>query len=199
MRATTSSSGIAPLNALFEYSIVAFPDQLVQQQIRDEKRFFRDRFCSFQPVEMDGFVMIAQYYSKEIMEETLIRWLQNITRLQNSFIVTLNNFSSIPPDTIYLRVQEAENFVKLCGSIKMIDGFIRANDCPPVQLMIRPLIIIASGLPENIYKNAINEYAERSFTASFKLEKLSLLKRETNHDSFQLFYSFNLSTPLNQN
>src|SRR5918993_460180 len=164
MRTATNSPGIAPLNALFEYNIVACPDQLVQ---------------------------------KEIMDETLLRWLQNIMRLQNSFIVTINNFSSIPPDTIYLRIQEAENFNHICRSIKMIDGFVQANDCPPVQMMTRPLIKIASGLPENIYNKVLGEYAERSFTASFKIEKFSVLKRETIYDPFQLLYSFNLSTPLN--
>ena len=197
MRSVLSSLSIAPLNALFEYSIVAFPDQQIQQQILEEKIFFHNRFCSFQPVEKESFIMIAQYYAKEVMEETLIRWLQNISRIQNSFIITLNNFSSIPPDTIYLRVQEAENFIQLCRSIKIIDGFVQANDCPPVQFMTKPLIKIASGLPENIYKNVLCEYAERNFTASFKVEKLSLLKRETHFDSFQLLYSFNLSTPLN--
>ena len=194
MRTASGSPGLLPLNALFEYAIVACPDQPVQQQIQDEKSFFHDRFIPYRPVEKDAFVMIGRYYAKEIMEDTLIRWLQNIMRLQNSFIVTLNNFSSIPPDTIYLRIQEAENFNLLIRSIKMIDGFIQANDCPPIQLMTKPMIEIASGLPENIYAKSIGEYAKRSFTASFKIEKLALLKRETNADSFQLLYSFNLST-----
>ena len=197
MQTAISSTGIVSLNTLFEYSIVILPDQLVQQQIRDEKTFFHDRFCSFQPVETKSYVMIAQYYAKEIMEETLIRWLQNITRLQNSFTVTLNNFSGIPPDTIYLRIQETENFKQLSRAIKMIDGFVQENGCPTVQLMTKPLITIASGLPESIYKNAIGEYAERSFTATFKIEKILLLKKETQADPSQLLYSFNLSTPLN--
>ena len=194
MRTAISSPGILPLNALFEYAIVAFPDPVLQQQIQDEKTFFHDRFSSYGPGEKDAFVMIAQYYAKEIMEDTLIRWLQNIMRLQNSFMITLNNFSSIPPDTIYLRIQEAVNFNLMFRSIKMIDGFVQANDCPPVQLMTRPMIEIASGLPENIYEKSIGEYAKRSFTASFKIEKLALLKRETKADSFQMLYSFNLST-----
>lgn len=197
MREAISLPGIATLNALFEYSIVASPDALVQQQILDEKTFFYEQFCPFLPIDTESFIMIARYHAKEIMEETLIRWLQNITRLQSSFSVRLNNFSSIPPDTIYLRVQDVENFMQLCRSIQIIDGFVQANDCPPVQLMTRPMIKIASGLTENIYKNAIGEYAERSFTATFKTEKLLLLKRETSVDSFQMLYSFNLSSPMN--
>lgn len=197
MRTAISPPGLLPLNALFEYVIVACPDSFVQQQILEEKLFFHNRFCAFRPVDKCASVIIAQYHAKEIMEETLIRWLENIMRHQNSFTVTLNNFSSVPSHTIYLRIQEGEKFNLLCSSIKMIDGFVQDNDCPPIQMMKKPQIEIASGLPENIYSKAIAEYAERSFTALFKIDKIALLKRETNADSFQLLYNFNLSTPLN--
>jgi hypothetical protein len=193
MRSANSSAGIVPLNALHEYSIVALPGQLVQQKIMDERIFFSDRLDLVQPVEKDAFVSIANYYAKEVMEETLIRWFQNIARLQNGFNVTLNNFSSISPGSIYLRILETDPFIQLANSIKIIDAFVQANDCPPIQLIHRPVIEFLSGLPENTYESAVYECARRSFTASFRIEKLALLKREFHSDPLELMYSFTLS------
>jgi hypothetical protein len=193
MQLATGSTGIAPLNALYEYFIVAYPDSLVQYRIREETQIFQDRFGLGQPADAKAFLLIANYFAKEVMEETLIRWLENIARLKNSFTATLNNFSASPPGTIYLKVQEPAPFIQLANSIKMIDSFVQANDCPPVQLIKRPMITIASGLPEHLYETAVHEYDGRIFNASFIIEKLALIKRESHNDPFQLVYSFSLS------
>jgi len=161
---------------LWEYLLVAQPNEEVNEKVLVEKDFFRSNYEFV--VKTKPHITIANFLSKELMEETLGRWIQNICNLHTSFNVTLNNFSGFPPHTIYVRVQDPQPLKKLAAALKILDGFIQSNDCPPLYLVTKPHVTIAEALPERIYNEAVKEYAQRSFHASFTVEKLLLLKRD---------------------
>jgi hypothetical protein len=139
-------------------------------------------------------ISIAQFQAKEIMEETLERWIQNICLLHNSFEIRLNNFSSLPPHTIYLRILDPMPINHICNQLKMLNGFIESNNCPPLVLNSRPYLAVASGLPEYVYDKAVKEYAQRCFSQSFSVEKLVLLKKQGLYATSQVVSSFRLAT-----
>jgi 2'-5' RNA ligase len=165
-------------NELWEYLLVASPAKEVFDKIVDEKKFFFENYGHKLANQTKPHITIANFLAKEEMEETLARWIQNVCNLQNSFTVTLNNYSGFPPHTIYLRIQNAEPFRKLANALKILDGFIQSNDCPPLKLVSKPHLTFARQLPELIYETAIKDYAQKIFHESFKIEKLILLKRD---------------------
>jgi 2'-5' RNA ligase len=180
---------------LCEYLLVAHPNEEVNEKVMTEKRNFTSNHDYTLAKETKPHITIANFLAKEEMEETLIRWIQNICNLNTSFSVTLNNFSSFSPHTIYLRVQDHDPFKKLANALKILDGFIQSNDCPPLRLVNKPHLTIARGLPESIYEDAIKEYAQRSFHESFKVDKLFLLKRDV-FMKCHLINTFVLPPPL---
>jgi 2'-5' RNA ligase len=163
---------------LWEYLLVASPAKEVFDKIVEEKKLFFDNYEYKRAVQAEPHITIANFLAKEGMEETLARWIQNVCNLQNSFTVTLNNYSGFPPHTIYLRVQNAEPFKKLANALKILDGFIQSNDCPPLALVSKPHLSIAKQLPQFIYETAINDYSQKNFHESFNVDKLFLLKRD---------------------
>jgi 2'-5' RNA ligase len=164
---------------LREYRLVVYPGSEINEQITEEKKIFWCTYHYETALKAKPHIVVAKFMIKEGMEETVVRWIQNICNLQNGFSVLLNNYSGFPPDTIYLRVQNDEPFKKLANALKILDGFIQSNGCPPLELISKPHLPIAKRLPECIYKTAINEYAEKTFHGSFKVEKLVLLKKDT--------------------
>ena len=176
MKFVNSSAGFQTDCDLWEYLLVAQPDEEVNEKLWREKEFFRNYYDS--ATIATSHITIASFLSKELMEETLARWIQNICNLHTSFNVTLNNFSGFPPHIIYARVLDPQPFKKLAAALKIIDGFIQSNDCPPLRLVTKPHVTIAEALPEHIYNTAVKEYAQRSFHASFKVEKLLLFRRD---------------------
>lgn len=182
-------------NELWEYLLVASPAKEVFDKIVDEKKFFFENYGHKLATQTKPHITIANFLAKEEMEETLVRWIQNVCNLQNSFTVTLNNYSGFPPHTIYLRVHNAEPFKKLANALKILDGFIQSNDCPPLKLVSKPHLTIARQLPEFIYETAIKDYAEKIFCESFKVEKLILLKRDA-YMRCHLINTFILPPPL---
>ncbi|MFL5810937.1 MAG: 2'-5' RNA ligase family protein [Flavisolibacter sp.] len=185
--------------ALYEYALVVHPDAAVVEKIMDEKRLFHSHYAHTRVSKMKPHITIAHFLAKDIMEETLIRWIQNICHLQRGFQLSLNNFSGIPPDSIYVRVQEPSPLIHLANAMKMIDGFIQSNDCPPLQTISRPHLMIAANLPEHVYNNAIGDYAAKSFNATFTVDKLELLKMESGFDRCEVVNRFPLSQSVASN
>jgi 2'-5' RNA ligase len=163
---------------LWEYLLVAHPDAEVNEKVIAEKEVFPSLHNHDIAIKTKPHITIANFLMKEPMEEIAIKWIQNICNLHTSFGVTLNNFSGFPPHTIYLRVQDPQPFKQLANALKILDGFIQSNGCPPLHLVTKPHLTIARALPEYAYDKAIKEYSKRSFHACFKVEKLFLLKRD---------------------
>ncbi|HWH64153.1 MAG TPA: hypothetical protein VNS50_12800, partial [Ginsengibacter sp.] len=82
---------------LYEYLLVAHPDTIVNEKVIAEKQLFYNEYKEKVSVKTQPHITIANFLAKESMEETLIRWRQRICSQQQSFTVTLNNFSGFPP------------------------------------------------------------------------------------------------------
>lgn len=160
-----------------EYLLVAHPDKKVAEKIIEEKRKFTKDYKESIAVKTHPHITIANWLGKEQMEETLIRWIQNICNSHSHFPVTLNNFSGFVPHTIFLQIQNAQPFKQLAKSLKAIDYFIRANECPPLKLITTPHLTIARRLSEETYFKALQTYLQRTFQQSFIVNELTLIKR----------------------
>jgi 2'-5' RNA ligase len=180
---------------LWDYLLVAHPDERVNEKIKEEKQFFYLNYGQKTTVQTKSHITIASFLAKERMEETLTRWIQNICNLHCGFEVTLNNFSGFPPHAVYLRVQDPKPFKKLTNALKILDNFIQTNDCPPLHPATKPHLTIAKGLPGDVYEKAIKEYAGRTFHDSFMVDKLVLLKRDAQYKC-RLVNTFTLPPPL---
>lgn len=172
------SGAFSKQEELWEYSLVVYPDDTVVQNIEEEKRFLHHNFFLQPKKDPKPHITIGSFLAKEIMEETLERWIQNICQLQSAFELALNNFSGFPTGTIYLRIQDNRPLLKLAAALNMLDGFIQANDCPPVCIERKPHLVIAHELPATVYDPAIKAFAGRSFFGSFRVEKIYLLKTD---------------------
>jgi hypothetical protein len=177
---------------LSEYLLAAMPDELVQRKVMEEKEIFRAQYGRVPLASDRPHIIIASFLAKEMMEETLIRWIQNVCRLQQGFTVRLNNYNGIPEGMIYLRVQDPKPIHQLANAVGIIDGFLQSNECPPVSPVNRPQLPIAVGLPLGVYEKAVVEYAGKIFSESFKVEKLILLKREAGYGTVEILNTFTL-------
>ncbi len=167
---------------LYEYLLVANPDIPVNEKVMAEKQFFYDEFKEKVSIKSQPHITIANFLAKESMEETLIRWIQRICSQQQSFIVTLNNYSGFPPDTIYLRIQNEQPFQKLATDLKVLNAYVNSCSCPPVKIISKPYLSIAGRIPEDVYFRALTQYAQKSFHESFLVSELQLLKRKHQYD-----------------
>ena len=190
------SSNALQLNGeLWEYQLVVYPDEPVNEKLIEERNRFYSKYDTRSQVQLKPHILIANFLAKEEMEATLLRWIQNICNLQSSFNVCLNNFGGFLPDTVYLRVQDAGPFQKLTASLKLIDGFIQSNNCPPINIINKPHLLFAGKVAHRVYEKAINDYAQRCFHGAFCVDRLVLLKRDALMNC-RMLNIFKLPSPL---
>jgi hypothetical protein len=186
-----------------EYLLVIYPGEDLRDKLMAEQQQFSTDYglqmtgtksggsAGPAPVGNKPHITVAVFQAGEVMEDTLIRWIQRICHGYRSFDLTLNNYSGFPPHTIYLRVQDPHPFRQLM-QLRAIDEFIRSSGCPPVNLVTRPFLSIAGGLTEQVYNKAMPEYSQKDFHDSFRVEELVLLKRTHPFDACKTVNIFRL-------
>jgi 2'-5' RNA ligase len=118
--------------------------------------------------------------------------MRRIFSKQTRFWVTLNNYSGFPEHTVFARVQDHQPFKQLATSLNAIDQYIRSNGCPPVKFITYPHLSIARRLEQNVYEEAMFEYSQKTFYASFEVSELVLLKRKDQFDACRQVNVFKL-------
>jgi 2'-5' RNA ligase superfamily len=165
-------------HGLREYRLVIYPDPSVYNKIVLEKSRFAERYETEGVAQSFPHILVTAFHAGEGMEQTLIRWIQRICSLQNSFLVSLNNYSGIPSHTIYLRVQDQQPFRDLSRQLRVIDHYVQF---PVKQQSLGHqsyYLSIAGDLPEHIYEKAMPAYSRKTFYASFPVNELVLLARD---------------------
>jgi 2'-5' RNA ligase len=183
--------------AFYEYLLVAHPDHDVAEKIMAEKQVFFQTYRQKIAIKTKPHITIANFLATEDMEETVIRWLMRIISNHSAFTVTLNNYSGFPPHTVYLRVQDHAPFNLLKKGLGPIKEYVESNIHLPVHVINKPHLSIARRLPEEVYEKAMIEYAGKTFTESFSLNHLVLLKRKDQFDACKQVSMFGMKPQQN--
>ena len=110
-----------------EYLLVIYPSGDLQEKLLEEQQQFSADYGLQMTVRNKPHITVAAFQAGEIMEDTLIRWVQRICNSYKSFELTLNNYSGFPPHTIYLRVQDPHPFRQLMQQLRSIDELDRKS------------------------------------------------------------------------
>ncbi len=81
-----------------EYLLVIYPGGEMEEKLLGEQKQFSDDYAV--SVRNKPHITVASFVAGEVMEETLIRWIQRICTAYRSFDLTLNNYSGFPPHTL---------------------------------------------------------------------------------------------------
>lgn len=177
---------------LEEYRLLVQPGLDICAMIGEEKQYFKENFPERARLLCTPEIIIGVFQATEVMEETLIRWMQRVCMQLKSFTVALNNYSSFPAHTIYLRVQDHEPFRQLKKQLKVIDEYLISSGVGGVYWFDRPYITMSDNLSSEQFEKAIVEYAPKTFNASFLASELMLVKRSTKKETCKLVNRFHL-------
>ncbi|MBL7763485.1 MAG: 2'-5' RNA ligase family protein [Chitinophagaceae bacterium] len=178
-------------NGLHEYLLIVSPAKEVFERVMQEKNHFSKTYTWPAASKALPHITVSNFIAWNRMEDTLIRWMQRIVADQNSFSVTVNNYSGFPSHTVFLSVLEKNPFKELATRLKVVAEYIK-HDNPnfPVRLISKPHITIARGLSESVYQRAIKEYASKNFISSFNVTRLELLKRSNGYEKYNSVAQF---------
>lgn len=170
------------------YVLAIAPHGETAVKILEEQNEFINAFYPDSTPLAKPFIIVSKFDAREEMEETLIRWLQKIIGQEQSFLLTLNNYSAVPPDTICLRLQEHAVFFYFLKKLEVLNHHI-----PTISgFFKRPYLAFASQLPPDIYERAVPHYSRKSFHESFIVNELLLMRKESAFEPFKTIQVFGL-------
>ena len=188
---TTPASSFA-MQEYYEYQLVVHPAADVYAKLMQEKQYFFETYKEKVAIKTVPHITVANFLAKEVMEDTIIRYMHRILSMQKSFTVTLNNFSGFPPHTVYARVQDHQPFKHLAAALFPVDHYVKGNGCPPAKFIMHPHVSIARRLKADVYDKAMFEFSQRLFHASFTATEFVLLKRQNLFDKCRQVNVFKL-------
>lgn len=164
--------------AHFTYQLVAKPNALLADCIKDEQHWFFDDYLEGKRNQEEPVLTFCSFSAFPEMEETINRWLQRICCQQAAFSANLVNYGGFPPQSIFMRAQPSAALDQLSKGLKAICDYVVQCGCPAPRIYAQPRLFIAQNLPEPVYNKALFNYAQRDFKAEFLVEELFLLKRQ---------------------
>lgn len=176
-----------------EHLLALNPSLAVAETIYAEKKKFTSTYEDPAAIIGKPHITIATFLATDEMKPTLVRWIQNICNVHSRFPVLLRNFGGFVPHAIYVKVQNPQPFKQLAKSMRALDHFIRASECPPLKLTTTPHLTIARGMLEETYFTALPAYLQRPFQQSFIATELTLIKRATSLGRCETVHVFPLA------
>src|SRR5690349_12231406 len=88
-----ASLRLLPTVSLYStYKLVIFPEGDGGARIRELAKTIKDDSPSGMNILVRPYIQVASFEGRELMEETLIRWIQRVCNSHNRFDLQLNNF-----------------------------------------------------------------------------------------------------------
>ena len=191
---TFSSAPGFILPQFYEYLLVVHPAKEVFEKIKEVKEKFSADYNVSIAKKTLPHITVANFLAQVATEETIIKWMHKIISSHQGFPVMLNNYSGFPSSkTVYARVQDHKPFKQLSASLKVINDYITGNGFDKAIFPNHPHVTIARRLQQNIYDKAIMDYSRKTFNASFMVDELVLLKRQSQYDKCKQINVFKLS------
>lgn len=175
-----------------EYRLVIPAEEPVSRQVKQLRSEWESVYGSRSVSEKPPSITIACFEAREEMEDMLIRWTQKICEHQEAFLVTLNNFSAIPPHIVYIKVQDEAPFKQLAGQLRTLENFMRTEDDRKAKIFEKPFIKLGR-FPDLASQQDWFHYSHQLFHAAFMARKMVLFKLENKTWKMVSVFPFKIS------
>lgn len=159
-----------------EYRFALVPDQQIWSKLAETLvEAGLEGILPFQHGE--GLVELAGFSAPPRLEETLARWTQRICSQQGGLTLEVNNFSGLPPHSVYLRVQDLTSVRELMTNLRKLDIYLTGNGEEALMSANRIMLMVAKGLPAAHFDNILYRLGRVEFHQTISIQSLVLQKK----------------------
>jgi 2'-5' RNA ligase len=161
------------------YFIAIVPPPLISQEVDKLKDYFKAHYQSRAALNSPPHITLRiPFLWKEANEGVLISSLNEFAGKQRPFTVSLLNFSSFAPRVIFININEKESLIQLHRDLRQFcETKLSLVDTSPKDIPFHPHLTLAfRDLRKQMFLLAWEEFSKRTFSASFKVDKITLLK-----------------------
>jgi len=171
-------------NGFSRYFIAAVLPSPLYEEVFSLKNYFREKYDSKASLNSPPHITLHMHFLwKEKKESDLVNSLDSFAKGKDQFNIELSGFGDFPPRVIFISVKEngqlnqlQYHLQKFCKTeLNLFNAQYKDNPFHAhVTLAFRDL-------KKPMFVSAWNEFKEKSFSSSFPLDKITLLKHNGKH------------------
>jgi 2'-5' RNA ligase len=173
------------------YLIAIIPPSPILEETQLLKEYFRDHYHSKASLNSPPHITLHMPFEwSEAKEAKLIGELQAFSSIQNSFAISLQNFSCFAPRVIYINVTTSQPLNDMQTDLhRHFKIHLNLFNAQYQNLPFHPHITLAfRDLKKDQFTNAWEEFKGKKFSASFVVDTITLLKHNGHWQVFQEFH-----------
>ena len=175
-----------------QYLLVIEPHESLRNEISQVKKHFAETYdCAAAAIGKPNITLV-RFEQYEMMEQRILRRLQSLTAEQNSFVVELHDFGSLPTHSIYINVTTQTQIIELVKSFRPIQHLLKIDKERKPHFITDPHITIARKLLPWQYEKGWLELSHTHFSGRFVVDHLLLLRKREGETRYSLMRKFGL-------
>ncbi len=163
------------------YFIAIVPPSPVFEEVLALKNYFKEKYESKAALNSPPHITLHMpFLWKEKKEDLLISSLQDFAADQKPATIKLSNFSPFPPRVIFINVSANEELNKLQLNLhRFCKAKLNLFNAEYKDIPFHPHLTLAfRDLKKPMFAEAWSEFKDKTFSASFHLDKITLLKHD---------------------
>ncbi len=160
------------------YLIALVPPQEILDDVLQIKNEFKLRYGASHALKLPGHITLQMpFWVQENNYISLKNHLDELSKKQHAFPITLDGFDSFPPRVIFIKITPHDAIVQL--QLALQDALpITLFEYPKQrQTEIHPHLTVATrDLQKNIFPQAWSDFKNRAYQASFIAKELILFR-----------------------
>lgn len=176
------------------YFIAHMPPARIRGEIDALKEEIRDRHNVKHALKLPAHITLQiPFRMPEKKESVLIKKIEKFSGEQQGFDTELDGFGKFAKNVIFVKIRDHKPFIELHEKLQaLILNFLDLKS-HEISSNIHPHITLATrDLKRTIFPAVWNDFREREYSASFKVEDLFILKH--NGKTWDIFRKFKLGT-----
>lgn len=170
---------------VYEYQLIIKPHEVLQEKIKKIKKEIHDKYNSSFIPNRNPVILLARFYSFQMMEEKIIHHLKVSAMGTSAFRVNLKDYGTYPSHTLFVNTETKVPLQRLVKEIKTVKRLMKSPEKEPF-FNNDFNIPLAINLKPYQYEKLWQEFQQKPFTGHFIADNMLLLKKEKGEKYFQI-------------
>ncbi|HIF15210.1 MAG TPA: 2'-5' RNA ligase family protein [Bacteroidetes bacterium] len=175
------------------YFIALIPPEDIMSEVLSMQKEIANKYGSYVALKAPGHITVQKPFFRNVDEEPLLSSeLNEFCKGQTGFEISLNNYGSFPPRTIYIKPKRSLELEQLYENLRsFLESKLNFNNKELGNYKFNPHMTIANrDISKTDFAVAWKHYQDKEYKRKFMLNNISLLKH--NGENWDIHKSFDV-------
>ena len=173
-----------------EYLLILSPDESVWEKVMEEKKQFAEKYECSSCLYAKPHITLVKFTQYPVFEPRILQKMRQYAHTLTPIDISLNGFGSFPSHTIYINITTKNEIIETVKGMRDFQSVLKMDKDHKPHFITEPHITLARKLQVWQYEKGWLEWQQRHFSAKFRVNKMTLLKRRSESNGYRVVEGF---------